>query len=192
MNIDCLHRTLHLLRAEEIVDFDISSLVIDGKKVFEMGAVPRAHMPQLKGFPRKGSVASHLEADKNGKVNVSDEFVNYMTNVQGYQATHARMYASELRGVQSELVASKVANTVAKLYRNPEHKKFHQTYFVDQDGVLLDGHHGWASVRIYDMLQGLSGDTMLVVLRFDCSIECLLDEARKFTTIIGIENKEGV
>lgn len=191
MNIDCLHRTLHLLRAEEIVDFDLSSLIIDGKKVFEMGSIPRAQMPQLKGFPRKGSVACHLATDKNGKVNVSDEFVNYMTH-RGHTHSYRRAYASELRGVQSELVASKVANTVAKLWKNPEHKKFHQTYFVDQEGVLLDGHHGWGSVRVYDLLQGVGGDSMLTVLKFDCSIETLVDEARYFTDAIGIENKEGV
>jgi hypothetical protein len=192
MNIDRLHNTLHLLRNEEIVDFDLAGLVIDGKPVFEMGSIPRSKMPQLKGFPRKGSIAEHLPKDKHGKVNVSDEFLSYMTNVQKYECTYDRARASQLSGAQSELVAFKVAATVAKLWKNPEHKKFHQTYIVDCRGTLLDAHHGWASVRVYDLLQGTGGDTMLTVLRFDCSIEELINEARNFTTIIGIENKEGV
>lgn len=192
MNIDRLHRTLHMLRNEEIVDFSLSGLVIDGKPVFKMGPIPRSEMPQLKGFPRRGSVAEHLPKDKNGKVNVSDEFLNYMTNLRGRSASEARMRASELSGVQSDIVASKVAHTISKFWRNPGHKKFHQTYIVDQKGALLDGHHGWASVRIYDLLRGWEVDTVLSVLMFDCSIQELVEDARTFTQIIGIENKEGV
>jgi hypothetical protein len=196
MNIDRLHRTLHLLRANEIVDFDLSELVIDGKKVFEMGGIlggiPRAEMPQLKGFPRKGSVAAQLEADKNGKVSVMEEFIDYMTNVQGYESQLMRKKASQLKGSQSELVASKIANTVQKLWRNPEHKKFHQTYVASREGILIDGHHGWASVRIFDLLQDIGDDTELIVRQFDCGIDYLIETARTFATVIGIENKEGV
>ena len=192
VDLDRLHRTLHLLRAEEIVDFDLSRLGIDGKQVFEMGTISRGNMPQLKGFPRKGSVAEQLPKDKNGKVDVSAEFLNYLTSVQGYTVSYARSPASELRGSQSELVASKVAKTLSKLWKNPEHKKFHQTYIVDRNCTLLDGHHGWASVRLCDVLKDIGVDTKLTVAKLDCSIEELIDAARNFTTIIGIENKEGV
>lgn len=192
MNIDRLHRTLRLLRAEEIVDFDLSDLVIGDLRIFQMGSIPRSQMPQLKGFPRVGSVASRLPADKNGKVSVSDEFANYMAAVRGLSPVYGRKKASQLRGSQSELVASKVAHTVQKLWRNPEHKKFHQTYYVSHDGILLDGHHGWAAVRIHDLLQDTCNDTELVVARFDLDINELVKAAREFTEAIGLYNKEGV
>jgi len=190
MNVKRLTNTLHLLRDEEIVDFDLSDLVIEGNRVFEMGTIPRADMPQLKGYPRKGAIAAKLEKDKHGKVDVSSAFVDYMNTNCDVTAVPKTMNAAMMRGIQSELVASKVANTVPKLMRDLTHKKFHQTYIVDQDGVLLDGHHGWASVRVWSLLK--NREAFLNVLMFDTSIEHLLEQAHQFTTMVGIENKEGV
>lgn len=190
MNIQRLNTTLQLLRNEEIVDFDLSPVVIDGQPLFEMGEVPRNKMPQLKGFPRKGSVAACLPKDKHGKVNVSDQFINHATDVLDISVERSASRAGELSGSQRELLASKIARHVPKLLNNPDNKKFTQTYLVDRHGILLDGHHGWASVRVWELLTG--SDCALNVVVFDASIQELIEHARHFTSAIGIENKEGV
>ena len=190
MNINRLINTFHLLRNDEIVDFDISNLVIDGQRVFEMGRIPRGKMPQLRGFPRKGSVAANLERDDKNKVDVSAAFIDYLTSVKLIPAVQKTLRASEISGIQPELVASKVANNVAKLSRNSRHKKVTQTYIVDQLGILLDGHHGWAGVRVWGLINDV--DVELNVLEFDAPIQDLVEEARLFTQAVGIENKEGV
>lgn len=190
MNVAALKTSLSLLRTNQIVDFDISDLVIDGKRVFRMGEYARDAMPQLKGFPRGGSVACYLEKDKNGKVDVSDEFLNWLVSTYKCQTWRQEVEPQFLSGSQHELVATKVAKHTGKMAKDPNHKKFTQTYIASKEGVLLDGHHGWASVALHDLIN--DEEHKLNVLRIDMHIDKLIDRAKTFTQIIGILPKEGV
>jgi hypothetical protein len=190
MTVMLLKNTLELVLAGSIVDFNMAATTVDGKRLFRLGDVPRDRMPQLKGFPRRGSVAEELPKDSNGKVMVADEFLNYLTDVLCEVVTPDVVNARDLQGSQSELVASKVAKHALKMLDKPNHKKLHATYIVSRGGILIDGHHGWAAVRCFETMTNTN--VTLNVLRINCDINTLLDRARGFTAAIGIENKEGV
>lgn len=190
MTVMLLKHTLELVHAGQICDFDMSQTTVGGKRLFNMGIVPRADMPQLKGFPRPASVAELLRQDDVGKVNVMDQFLSYVTTEIGVKPKALEMNASELRGSQRELVASKVAKHALKMLDRRDHKKLHATYVVSDENVLIDGHHGWAAVRCYETMIGQK--IKLDVLRLNCDIDGLLKLARQFVNIVGIENKEGV
>lgn len=190
MSVTNLKTTLSMLRNEQIVDFDISDLVIDGKRVFNMGDMCRDEMPQLKGFPRGGSVACYMEKDSKGKVDVSDEFLNWLVSTYKVKTWSQEVEPRFLSASQNELVASKVAKHTSKMAKDPKHRKFNQLYIIAKGGELLDGHHGWASVMIHDLVHG--EDHKLNVLRIDMDIPKLIDCAVKYTQIVGILPKEGV
>ena len=190
MSVTNLKTTLSMLRNEQIVDFDISDLVIDGKRVFNMGDIGRDEMPQLKGFPRGGSVACYLEKDGKGKVDVSDEFLNWLVSTYKVKTWSQEVEPRFLSASQNELVASKIAKHTSKMAKDPNHRKFNQLYIIAKGGELLDGHHGWASVMIHNLLT--EEEHKLNVLRVDMDIPKLIDCAIRYTQIVGILPKEGV
>lgn len=191
MNIEKLLHTLDQVRREAIIDFNVADVVIEGRSLFQMGDVRRRDMPQLKGFPIKGSVASnHMEADKNGKVDVSAEFVEWLRRVKGIKTVRCTSAARHLSGSQNELVASKVAKHVHKLINKESTKKIQQLYYTDPSGVLVDGHHGWASVRVYEA--ATNQVVNLQVVQIMAHIDQILEWAKEYTAAIGIEAKEGV
>lgn len=188
MNI--IKNTLAMVHRNEIVDFNLATLTHEDKRVFFMGDVARADMPQLKGFPRGGSVAAHLEKDRNGKVDVSQEFVNWVCGTHQISLNSDRVTPDILTGSQSELLASKVARHVHKMAKDPEHKKFTQTYLVSSNYTLLDGHHGWAAARLHCMLTGEHHKLKVLVL--GAGINELIDHARTFTQLVGVQSKPGL
>lgn len=190
MNIATLNNTLELLNSSEIVDFNLGDVEIDGQKLFRLGNIKRRDMPQLKGFPIKGSIAEALPVDKNGKVDVQPQFLHWLKRVHKIQQVRGRTSASQLKGAQSEIVASKVAEKVPKLMRDPKHKKFTQLYVADAHNTLLDGHHAWASIRTLGVLTQV--DYRLQTLNVMCHIDQLIALANDFTSMVGIETKEGV
>lgn len=191
MTIAKLKNTLELVNLGQISDFNLAQTTLGGHRLFEMGSIPRSKMPQLKGFPRRGSVADLLPKDKNGKVDVTDQFLNYLANQVGLSMDEKKMEARAMTGSQSELVASKVAKHALKMLEgNPNYKKLTMNYIVAKDGILLDGHHGWGAVRCFEVLTRRNIE--LNVLRIKCDIHPLIEYARCFTRIVGIENKEGV
>lgn len=190
MTITKLKHSLELVDLDQISDFNLAQTTVDGKRLFDMGHIPRDKMPQLKGFPSKGSVADMLPRDKNGKVDVTDQFLNYLTNHVGLKAKPDTVEARSLKGSQSELVASKVAKHALKMLFNPGHKKLAMIYIVSKDGYLLDGHHGWGAVRCFETLT--HQNVKLDILRINCDIHPLIAYARCFTNVVGIQNKEGV
>lgn len=189
MNDKILRNTLKALRAQDIVDFDISKIEIEGKPVFRMGTKPRNEMPQLRGFPKAKTVAARIPVDDKGKVDVTKEFLRWIVEDGTVQVHTAKVPAASLSAAQDELVASKVARNVGKL-KDSLHKKFTQAYIVSHDYVLLDGHHGWAAVVVNDIINGTATD--LHIVRTSLSIDALLEKALLFTQVIGIEPKEGI
>ncbi len=190
MTIEALNNTLTALRAQEILDFDLSTLVLDGRRVFDMGDIKRCDMPQLRGFPIKGSLAEFFEADKKGKVDISGAFVNWLKRVHKAQIIRGVERAPALRGSQRELVASKIAGHIPKLMADPKNKKFTQLYYTSADNTLLDGHHGWGAVRCYELLT--AKDVHLQVARIMMPTAQLIDLAHEFTTTVGVAPKEGL
>lgn len=195
MNIKQLNNTLRLLRNSEILDFDLSSLQIDAKRVFVPGHKARSEMPQLRGFPRPNSIAARIPVDAKGKVDVTAEFLAFLEHGGNddrlfHPLKSMQVEAGELRPSQNELLASKIAKHVGKMENDSKHRKFHQTYIVSHDMRLLDGHHGWASVVVCDLLQETS--TYVNIVKVPTDIDSLIKLAREFTRVIGIETKEGL
>lgn len=190
MNLTALANTLRLVRNEEIVDFNLADFKIKMDLVFKMGNVRRSKMPQLKGWPRHGSVASLLEVDKQGKIDVSDQFLNWLFDTFKTKTWQQEVEPKFLSGAQNELVASKVARHVHKMHNDSTYKKFSQQYIVSRQGVLLDGHHGWAAVLVHGLLY--AENHKLKILRVDMDIDLLLERAHTFTQIIGVLPKEGL
>jgi hypothetical protein len=79
---------------------------------------------------------------------------------------------------------------VPKLAADPDHKKFHQYYIADIENNLLDAHHAWASIHILGLLQNRQYG--LHVKRAMVTTDRLLELAHEFTSVVGIEAKEGV
>jgi len=190
MNIKNLELTMQLLAENALIDFNLGDLVIDGRKIFQMGQVPRNEMPQLRGFPRPNSIASQLPLDKKGKISIQDSFINWMTSVNLAGVHTFTQSPAHLKGSQSELVASKVAKHVIKMLDDPKHKKFTNTYVVDSNNTLLDGHHGWAACRIYELLTGT--EVHLKCIKLVRNIDDLIEKTKVFTSVIGIQAKEGL
>lgn len=190
MNAATLKNTLHLLNADQIVDFNLADLVLDGRRVFNMGVTPRAEMPQLKGFPRSGSVAKLLPPDRNGKVDVSDLFLNWVANVKDIEVRTGTMSPRHMSGSQCELIASKVARHALKMLDNPSHKKFRQTYLIDKHNTLIDGHHGWASARCWELM--VEREVKLEFVRLMVDADSALKLATEFTGVLGVMSKEGL
>lgn len=194
MNLKQLDNTLTLLRAQEILDFNLISLQIDGERVFHAGHRARSEMPQLRGFPRPNSIAARIPADDKGKVDVTREFLSFLEQESAdgsfYKLTYGQVEARELRSSQNELVASKIAKHVGKMEKDSDHRKFNQTYIVSHDMRLLDGHHGWASVVVCDLLQESS--THIYIVKVSSDIDTLVKLARDFTNLVGIDTKQGL
>lgn len=191
MKIKTLLRTLDLLNAEEIVDFNLADVYLNGIRLFPMGTTKRRDMPQLRGFPLKGSVAQiHMKHDPKGKVNVHQEFIEYVKRVKGVKTVRGAYPAKSLRGSQSELVASKVAKHVHKMLHEENSKKATQLYYTDANGTLIDGHHGWATVRVYEEATDTRVD--LQCIQIMAHVDQILDWAREYTAAVGIDTKEGV
>lgn len=190
MNINELNIKLIKLRHRDIEDFDLSAVHIDGTPLFRMGSIARNKMPQLKGFPIEGSIATMIPQDKNGKVDVTQPFIEWIKRVRGAQVLMRKVSPAELKGSQCEIVASKVAEKIPKLMANDAHKKFKHSYLTSSDGTLLDGHHGWASVRLWELLTG--NETSINTIQIMMHTDELIEAAQQFTATVGVAHKEGV
>lgn len=191
MNIDKLIRSLELVHSGEIVDFNLADVVLNGQRLFRMGDVKRRDMPQLKGYPIRGSVADrHLEKDKNGKVDVTHEFLEWLKRVHGIRTVRGVWPAKQFSGSQCELLASKVAKHAFKIAQDSSHKKLAHLYISDAQGTLVDGHHGWGSIRVVEELLGKNFN--LQAIQIMAHIDQILELARIYTAAVGVDTKEGV
>src|SRR6478609_7475933 len=188
--VEKLNNTFQLLRDNEIVDFNLGDLFMYGGKVFTMGTIKREDMPQLRGFPIAGSLACVLPQDDKGKVDVTKMFLNWIARTRNAQILTTKERPSELRAAQSELLASKVAKHTSKLARDPSYKKLTQAYIVAGDLTLVDGQHGWASLRCHEIITGVKIHMNIVKVMLPPSE--LVDAAREFTSMMGISPKEGL
>ncbi len=194
MNAKNLQLTLELVLNGDMFDFDLGTLKIDGQRVFDIGTMERDEMPQLKGTPYPGSISYMLNKAKNGKIDITEYFIDYLERIN-IEMEHTTLHPQQLRGSQCELLASKVAKHTLKMLEAGkdvlQYKKLQQTYIVSRDDMrLLDGHHGWAAARCYELITGTNLE--LNVLMVKQPIENLIHMAKRFTQAVGIQNKAGL
>ena len=153
--------------------------------------IPRSEMPQLAGFPVKGSTVDdekNFPKDKAGEVNVGEAFVQSLLK-KGVKTEDLDQPASSLKASQSELKGSNVA-----FMMSPEGQKAvgldENSIFVSRDGYVIDGHHRWAAKIGLDAKDGKFGDTKIKTRRIDMDIKDVLKAANKFTKEIGIAPKK--
>ncbi len=177
-----------LLTGSPPPEFDLCEITVPGTNLFCHGnkGVPRANMPQLKGFPVPDSTADSMAKDKNGKVDVSQNFLE-MLEEKGIKTKRFKISPTKLKATQNQLVGARIAMRVGQMQDNPNHKKFKMPYFISKDGYILDGHHGWASVLAYCLIHKVI--VKINVIEVDMPIKKLVKLANKFTTEIGIAQK---
>ncbi len=168
--------------------FDLCSITVPGTNLFCNGnkGIARSHMPQLKGFPVPGSIAEQGPLDKNGKFDASQLFLD-MLEARDIKIKRYKIDPTKLKATQNQLVGHKIAMRVGDMQRNPEHKKFKMPYFISRSGYILDGHHGWASVLSYCLLERKK--VKINVIEVDMSIKKLVALANQFMKDVGIAPK---
>lgn len=177
-----------MLNNQELPEFDLCSITVPGTNLFCQGnkGLPRSIMPQLKGFPIPDTTAASMPKDKNGKVDVSQAFLDMLAE-QSIKTKRYKVDPSTLKATQNQLVGAKIAMRVGQMENNPNHKKFKMPYFISKDGYILDGHHGWASVLAYCLINKTT--KKINVIEVDLKIKKLVKLANDFTREIGIAQK---
>lgn len=169
---------------EGALNINLCSVTIEGTSIFcvdSMG-IPRIKMPQLKGVPLAGSMASHLTPDAKGRVDISEQFREYLVG-KGFTMTSGEEAASYMKATQNELNGAMVAS-MAKALR--QGKLAIGELFVSQESYIIDGHHRWASTIAVDTDDNRVGDILMPVVRVNADIITLLDEANDFAGKWGL------
>lgn len=160
--------------------------------------LPRAQMPQLKGQPKPGSKAAKevkagkLKADKNGDVDLREQFIAYMRDEKHHKVENPKIVdAMELKAAQDQLVGTRVADVWWNLKLNPEKIMKRDPIFVSEDLYILDGNHHGAAVKALEYGSQSLRSVKLRIQKIDTDIETLVRETNEFCTMWGIEAKAG-
>lgn len=183
------------LRAQELGEkaphFDLCKVTVAGTNLFCEGrlrtkehpeGIPRIHMPQIAGTPRKGSKADKLprREGKDNQVDGAKAFLDHLKS-RGINTSKEKVPSSSLRATQSELIGTKVAKMMAKSY-DPKARRI----FISRDNYVVDGHHHWAAQVGRDAKSGKLKRSRMRVVRIDAPISELLQMAQKWTKKFGI------
>jgi hypothetical protein len=171
-------------RGEEAPDYDLCKVTVRGTNIFcaENKGVPRAQMPQLKGFPTEGSRADALPRDKRGEVDLAGHFREYLLSL-GVSVETGEERADHLRASQRELNGVKVGGIARYLQSGGTIEG--PPLFVSRNNYVVDGHHRWAAEVANDYADG-KPDTMMRVDRIDMDILEILVEANLFASEWGL------
>jgi hypothetical protein len=171
-------------RGEEAPDYDLCKVSVKGTNIFcaDNKGVPRAQMPQLKGFPVEGSRADSLPRDKRGEVDLAGHFRDYLKGL-GVKVEHAEERADHLRASQRELNGVKVGGIARYLQSGGTIEG--PPIFVSRNNYVVDGHHRWAAEVAVDFADG-KPDTVMPIDRIDMDILEILVEANLFAQEWGI------
>jgi hypothetical protein len=182
-----LHKQVKAAKAagEAAPNIDLCKVSVKGENIFCVThqGIPRLKMPQLKGKPAPGSPASKLKLDKDGEVDLTDQFREHLTS-QGVAVTRGQTKASQLRASQRELNGPKVAAIAHQLDKG---KSIRDTpLFTSKDDYIVDGHHRWAATV------GHKGghDTPMTTDKVDMGILELLHQTNEFTKKMGIAGQD--
>lgn len=185
-------------------EFDLCSISVPGTNLYCGGnkEIPRDAMPQLKTKAVEGtkawSLAQELAKEKGGdpkdmEVNAEPHFLEFLKD-KGYDVTMGEtMPATDIKATQNQLNADKVAGMAWALLTNPDTQKpehpLRQPLIVSADGYVLDGHHRWAALATYDMMNGKEDVVDVPVVKVDMDIEDLVDMSNQFGDEFGLQRK---
>lgn len=185
-------------------EFDLCAVSVPGTNLYCGGnkEIPRDAMPQLKTKAVEGSkawaMAVELAKEKGAnpqdmEVNAEPAFLEYLKD-KGYEVTTGEtLPATEIKATQNQLNADKVAGMAWALLTNPDTQKpehpLRQPLIVSSDGYVLDGHHRWAALATYDMMNGKEDVVDVPVIKVDMDIEELVDMSNQFGDEFGLQRK---
>lgn len=148
--------------------------------------IPRVHMPQMRGWAEKGTIAADLPSNKEGKVDVGAMFVAHLQE-EGIGVKRETWRASEMRASQSQIVGSRVAQLM-KAVKDEGKDLRKRPLFITRDGYVIDGHHNWAALVGLSYERG-GKSLKLPVYVLDTDIGTALDMANRFTHKMGLKAK---
>lgn len=169
-------------KGEKAPTYDLCKLSEAGTNLFcgENKGIARIDMPQLSGTPLPGSTAAGLEKDKDGKVDITDAFREYL-HKEGYGFSDESVQSDYLKATQNELNGAKVAGLMDHLASGGE---IPGRIFVSRDNYVLDGHHRWAADVGLTYIDGEANYTN--VTKVDLPISVLLPLAKGFAAGMGL------
>lgn len=179
------------LKGEKAPDYNLCDL---GTICKDNKGIKRIDMPQLSGKPVTGSPADKLPKDKNGEVDVKEQFAQYLINDKKYALKEETILVKDLKPTQNELVGSKVAG-ISFALEDPASdaaKDITNSYlFISRDNYILDGHHRWAAVLGDAVRKGKLAETKIKVKRIDAPMDDLVKIAYDWAGKYGLPVKSG-
>jgi len=165
--------------------YDLCQVTVKGSNLFcaQSKNIPRIEMPQLKGFPVKGSMADKLPRDERGEVDLSAAFREHLEKKLKVKIEDTTEKAAYMKASQNELNGVKVSGIAGAIRNN---KLADERIFISKDNYVVDGHHRWAAMVGVDSDDGKLGDLTLPVARVDMDIIELLKEANDFAERNGL------
>lgn len=162
--------------------FNLCAMSVPGTNLFcaESVGYKRTEMPQLStSNPVPGSFADSRPRDEWGVVDLTDDFIDYLTKEHGLKLRKTKKKASHLRASQNELNGGKVAKII-ETGLDPT-----RPIFVNgDDNYVIDGHHRWAAGVGEHYTKG--GDVEIDAVEVvGVNIIDLLEIAKKWTVEMG-------
>ena len=172
-------------KGEKAPKVNLCNVSVAGTNLFcaESQGIPRTAMPQLKGEPVPGSIASKLPADKRGEVDMANEFLKHLES-RGFKTTSGEEDVSYMRATQDELNAVNVAG-IANAYRQGK-LDVTSPMILSRDNYILDGHHRWAGMIAVAAEDGELKGLKVPIVRVDIGTIHMLQEARRFSAKVGL------
>jgi hypothetical protein len=170
-------------RGEKAKVYDLCKVYVKGTNLFceHNVKIPRSEMPQLKGFPAKGSTADRLyPKDKNGKVDLTFPYLSELGK-HGIGVEKVTVPATHLRAAQNQIDGAKVAKILHEYERDgvPD-----RSFYVSKDHYIVDGHHHYAA-QVALQLEKTS-TVRMSVYRVNEKILPLLQRTKDYTTRMGV------
>ena len=155
--------------------FNLCEVSVPGTNLFCDGnkGHGRASMPQL--------------SDPDGN-DITDEFREHLEAI-GHRVTNRTVVAAGLKATQGELIAKKVAGIYESLKAGKDTDGIRKRIFVSQDNYIVDGHHRWAALCGYDLIDGDVGDVSMDIAQVDMGIDALMREAKQFAASYGVKQR---
>ena len=184
--------------------YDLCAVSVPGTNLFcgKNKEIPRDNMPQLKttavpntpAWKKAEAIAKETGGDPNKvEVNAEQAFLAYLKEKNVEIQYDQTMAATEMKATQNQLNADKVAGMAWSLYSNPATKDpkhpLRQPLIVSADGYVLDGHHRWAALATYDIMQGNKNMSDIPVIKVQMDIEDLVSLSNDFGDTYGLARK---
>jgi hypothetical protein len=155
------------------------------------------------GLPKEGEIPANKKKEYNDlyskqkldHVNVEKEFEEELSK-QGIKVSEAmEVPTSSLKATQNELVGEQVVGMTASLEENPNNPFITAPIMVTRDGYIVDGHHRWASIHMYNAKHSPpNGNKPPIAMKIrvvDEDIDTHIPRANKFAERMGIETMSG-